>query len=142
MYSGSVLENTGTLDHLCICYLLALQCIASTDCLSVSLIYNIAKSTTPKTFSLSSSFVGEDDFTALTNEVVGTLVDDVRRTCFSVEITNDEIEEVDESFSVLLSVQVTGGEVETLNIDPSVAFVTIEDDDVMQNVTMPPPGWC
>jgi len=72
--------------------------------------------------------LGNSDYTAITNQIVGPFSNSRRQECFSVEIINDIIPENLENFFLDLAPP-PGETLERVTITPSQATVTIEDDD-------------
>ena len=62
-----------------------------------------------------------------TRSVANFLFDgDLQQECIRINITNDDIEEQNEMFLVIINTTLTS---QTVSLDPAYAFVTITDDD-------------
>lgn len=77
-------------------------------------------------------FPGSLDFTSIRShslDVFKTLNQTIRRACFDVQLTNDNIYEDSETFSLQLSLDqnVDLAIRNNILIQPSIAYVTIED---------------
>ena len=76
---------------------------------------------------LPNNYTGASDFIAL-ETVLGEFNDAVRRNCFEVDISEDNIFEDAETFTVILAMPF-GQDIAQLRIDPELATVEITDND-------------
>nr|CAI68017.1 LPS-binding protein [Suberites domuncula] len=90
-----------------------------------------------------SGTAGELDYTPIRSsnlDVFGTLSQNQRRACFDVRITSDNVFENDETFSLRLDFDelVPQATRDSVTIEPSVVYVTIQNDDTLPPTTQAP----
>ena len=71
-----------------------------------------------------------DDYAGLSGFFFGPIKDNLRRSCFSVTIPDDGLEESDETFTVTLSLNRQSTTAVNPTLSPTAATVTLTDNDV------------